>query len=77
MTGDSVLDGDYVVVTPDPEPKNGEMVVVVIEGKRQLNAYTGRRVVSAWSHLILIAGGSRQYLLIIGITRLSRVGWLE
>lgn len=33
MTGDSVLDGDYVVVTPDPEPKNGEMVVVVIDGE--------------------------------------------
>jgi repressor LexA len=33
MTGDNVLNGDYVVVAPDPEPNNGEMVVVVIDGE--------------------------------------------
>jgi repressor LexA len=32
MTGDSLLDGDYVIVAPDPEPNDGEMVVVVING---------------------------------------------
>lgn len=31
MTGDSLLDGDYVIVTPDPEPGDGEIVVVVIK----------------------------------------------
>jgi SOS-response transcriptional repressor LexA len=77
MTGDSILDGDYVVVTPDPEPKTVRWSSWSSRGKRQLSAYTGRRVVSAWSHRILIAGGSRQCLLVIGITRLSRVGWLE
>lgn len=33
MTGDGVLDGDYVIVAPDSEPSNGEMVVVVIDGE--------------------------------------------
>jgi repressor LexA len=31
MTGDSLIDGDYVIVTPDPEPNDGEMVIVFIE----------------------------------------------
>lgn len=33
MTGDGVLDGDYVVVVSDPAPRNGEMVVALIEGE--------------------------------------------
>jgi SOS-response transcriptional repressor LexA len=32
MAGDGVFDGDYVVVVPDPEPKDGEMVAVSVEG---------------------------------------------
>ncbi len=31
MSGDGVLDGDYVVVASDPTPRNGEMVVALIE----------------------------------------------
>jgi repressor LexA len=31
MAGDSLLDGDYVIVAPDPEPNDGEMVVVIID----------------------------------------------
>jgi repressor LexA len=32
MAGDGVLDGDYLVVVPDPDPENGEMVLVSLGG---------------------------------------------
>jgi repressor LexA len=33
MTGDGVLDGDYVVVASDPAPRDGEMVVALVDGE--------------------------------------------
>jgi SOS-response transcriptional repressor LexA len=33
MAGDGVLDGDYLVVVPDQEPENGEMVLVNLGGE--------------------------------------------
>jgi len=33
MTGDGVLPGDYVVVVPTSEWKNGEMIVVIVDGE--------------------------------------------
>jgi SOS-response transcriptional repressor LexA/DNA-binding CsgD family transcriptional regulator len=33
MSGDGVLDGDYVIVIPDPEPEDGDMVVALIGGE--------------------------------------------
>jgi SOS-response transcriptional repressor LexA len=47
MTGDGVHEGDYVVFVPDPEPKDGEMVVVLtedIEGVEEV----GVRVKRLW-----------------------------
>ena len=32
MARDGVLDGDYLVAVPDPEPENGEMVLVSLGG---------------------------------------------
>jgi repressor LexA len=32
MREDGVHDGDYAILVPEPEPKDGEMVVVVAEG---------------------------------------------
>jgi repressor LexA len=41
MTGDGVLDGDYVVVVPYPEPKgNGEIVVALIDGDATVKRLT-------------------------------------
>jgi len=31
MVGDGILDGDYVIVTPCPHPKNGDIVVALID----------------------------------------------
>lgn len=33
MTGDGVLPGDYVVVVPDQEWRNGDMLVVIVDGE--------------------------------------------
>ncbi len=33
MTGDGVLEGDYVVVVSDPAPRDGEMVVALVDGE--------------------------------------------
>jgi SOS-response transcriptional repressor LexA len=33
MSGDGVLDGDYVIAVPDPDPKDGEIVVVYVGGE--------------------------------------------
>lgn len=30
MIGDGILDGDYVIVTPDPRPQDGQIAVVLI-----------------------------------------------
>ena len=42
MEGDGVLDGDYAVVVHEPEPRDGQMVVLITEGPGGVEDWQGR-----------------------------------
>ena len=51
MAGDGVLDGDYVIVTRDTDPKDGDVVVVLAEGEEDEATVKRLRRVGADIHL--------------------------
>ncbi len=43
MTGAGIMDGDYVVVRPQPEAENGQIVAVLIEGEATVKRFYRER----------------------------------